>query len=130
MTAGGPIVYVDRSAIRPGRRAALEAALSELATLVEAEEPRILAYEAHLSEDGGSVSVLHIHRDAASLEHHFAVAGPSFGKFAELIDMISIDVYGPVPESIVTALRSKAVLLGSASVGVHPRWLGFDRIDG
>lgn len=124
------IVYLDRSAIRPGRQPELEALLAELARLVEAEEPEIMAYEAHLSKDGGLLSVLHIHRDAASLERHFAVAGPSFSKFDELIDMRSIDVYGPVPEGIVTALRNKASLLGSGAVGVHPKWLGFDRLGG
>jgi quinol monooxygenase YgiN len=128
MTSEGLIVYVDRSAIRPGRRAELEEALGALASLVQAEEPAILAYQAHLSDDGSTLSVLHIHRDIASLERHFAVAGPLFPKFVDLVDMRSIDVYGPVPERIVTELRSKALLLGSATVGVHPKWLGFDRL--
>lgn len=130
MTHEGAIVYVDRSAVRPGRQAELETSLSDLARLVEAEEPQIVAYEAHLSQDGELLSVLHIHRDVASLEHHFAVVGPSFARFAELIEMHSIDVYGSVPEEIVAALQGKAKLLGSATVGVHPKWLGFDRLGG
>jgi hypothetical protein len=128
VTVPGLIVYVDHSAIRPGRRADLEAALSGLARLVESEEPDILAYEAHLSEDGRFLSVLHIHRDAGSLERHFSVAGPWFPTFVDLVEMRSIDVYGPVPDRIVASLRDKARLLGSGSVGVHRKWIGFDRL--
>jgi hypothetical protein len=123
------IVYVDQSTIRPGKREALERELGALARLVEAEEPQIVAYAVHLSDDGTTLSVLHAHRDVASLERHFVVAGPAFSKFRELIEMQSIDVYGPVPDAIVETLRGKAALLGTGLVRRHGTWFGFDRLN-
>jgi hypothetical protein len=41
------IVYVDRSAVRPGKADALIAALAELAALVEARHDQIVAYQVH-----------------------------------------------------------------------------------
>ena len=119
------IVYVDHSTVRPGRRAELERAIAELAALVEAEEPQILAYQVYL--DGDGLSVMHAHRDLESLERHFAVAGPAFAGFVELIEMESIDVYGPVPDDVIETLRAKASLLGRGVVTRHERRFGFAR---
>ena len=121
------IVYVDHSTVRPGRRAELERAIADLAALVEREEPQILAYQVYLDPDGEGLSVMHAHRDPESLARHFAVAGPAFGAFADLIHMESIDVYGPVPDDVIETLRSKAALLGTGLVRAHPRRFGFAR---
>jgi len=121
------IVYVDHSTVRPGRRAELERAIAHLATFVEAEEPQIVAYQVYLDPDGDSLSVMHAHRDLESLERHFAVAGPKFAPFAELIEMESIDVYGPVPDDVIETLRSKAAMLGRGVVVRHRRRFGFAR---
>lgn len=39
-----PIVYVDTSEVRAGRLEELRAAMADLAEFVEANEPRLLAY--------------------------------------------------------------------------------------
>ena len=39
-----PIVYVDRSEVRPGRLAELKVAMTDLARFVQANEPQLLAY--------------------------------------------------------------------------------------
>lgn len=122
------IVYVDRAVIHAGKAEELIAALRDLAALVEAEEPRIAAYQVHLDETGGRVTVIHIHPDAASLDRHFAVASASFPRFAALVDLESIDVYGMPSQEAIAGLRQKAKLLGGARVTIHPRAGGFSRI--
>lgn len=122
------IVYVDRSAIRPGKADALIAALAELAALVEAREDQIVAYQVHFDSSRSTVSVVHIHRDAASLDRHLEVAGPQFPKFADLVELQSIDVYGAPSGAAVAALQRKAELLGNARVSIHPRATGFARL--
>jgi quinol monooxygenase YgiN len=122
------IVYVDRSVIRPGKLDELVVALTELATMVEADEDQIVSYQVHLDTTGTTVSVVHIHRDAASLDRHFVVAGPAFPRFAGLVDLESIDVYGTPSERAIAELRRKADLLGNATVTIHPRALGFARL--
>ena len=124
----GPIVYVDRSEIVEGRLDELTTLISELAALVEAEEPRIISYAAYLDEDRRAISVIHFHADADSLATHFRVAGPAFRNFVELVRLQSIDVYGDPSDDVVEQLQQKARLLGGARVTVHPHERGFVRL--
>ena len=89
-----PIMYVDTSEVRPGRLEELKAAMDELAGFVQANEPRILAYNVYFNDEGTRMTVLHINPDSASLEFHMKVAGPRFPPIGEFIRMLSIDVYG------------------------------------
>jgi hypothetical protein len=123
----GPIVYVDRSEIVEGKLDEVTRRLGELAELVEAGEPRIIAYAAYIDPDRRSLSVIHVHPDAESLATHFRVAGPAFGPFAELVRLRTIDVFGDPSDEVVDQLREKARLLGGASVAVHPHATGFTR---
>jgi quinol monooxygenase YgiN len=123
-----PVVYIDRSEIREGRLEEVQTAVKELAEFVETNEPQILSYAVYLDEDGRHMNVIHVHQDSASLEYHMKVAGPRFAPFAPLIRLLSIDVYGHPPDSVVEALHNKARTLGGASVRLHPLHAGFVRL--
>ena len=122
-----PVVYVDRSEVREGRLDELRTAIAELADFVAASEPHIVSYAAFIDPDGRHMTVTHIHRDAASLDTHLAVAGPRFARFAELVRLLRVDLYGSPSESAIAGLRQKAELLGGATVEVHPLEAGFIR---
>jgi hypothetical protein len=47
--------------------------------------------------------------------------------FIELVQLLTIDVYGAVDPELVAQLRQKAELLGGASVAIHPFHVGFVR---
>jgi len=123
-----PIVYIDTSEVRAGRLQELKAAMDDLAKFVEANEPRLLAYNVYFSDDGDRMSVLHINPDSEALEFHMTVAGPKFPPIGEFINMLAIDVYGRPDEALVDRLRRKAALLGSGSVRVHDLHAGFARL--
>jgi len=125
--AGNPVIYVDRSEVRAGRLEELRTAIAELADFVAANEPQIVSYAAFIDPDGRHMTVTHIHRDAASLDTHLAVAGPRFARFAELVRLLRVDLYGAPSESAIAGLRQKAELLGGATVEVHPLEAGFIR---
>ena len=122
-----PIIYLDRSTIREGRLDELRAAIRELAEFVERQELQLLAYAAYLDEREGRMTVLHVHRDAASLERPMKVAGGQFARFAELVELRHIDVYGAPNAATVASLHGKARQLGNASVSIHPFEAGFVR---
>jgi hypothetical protein len=122
------IVYVDRSEIVEGRLDELTARIGELAALVEANEPRLIAYSVYLNTDQTEISVVHIHRDVASMVTHFKVAGPAFRNFVELVRLQSIDIYGDPTDELVELLREKARMLGNATVSIHPYQAGFARL--
>ncbi len=50
--------------------------MEELVELIAANEPRIVAYNVYFSDDGTTMTVVHVHPDSASLERHMQVAGP------------------------------------------------------
>jgi quinol monooxygenase YgiN len=122
-----PIIYIDRSEVRPGKLDELRRALDELVELVEANEPQLGGYRVYFTEDGAQMTVIHEHADSASLELHMKIAGPAFLRFVELVRLLTIDVYGRPSEALLTQIHHKATLLGSATVTVHDLHAGFTR---
>lgn len=124
----GPLVYVDVSDVRERALPELKAAFDELAGFVEANEPDLLAYNVYLSDDGKQVSVVHVHRDAGSLDVHMEVAGPKFARFGDMLTLRSITVYGTPSAEALAELRAKAALLGG-SVRIEQPHAGFARFE-
>jgi hypothetical protein len=122
------IAYLDTSEVLPGKLAELKAAMAELAGFVEDNEPRILGYTVHFTEDGTEMSVLHFHEDEDSLMFHLDVAGPKFPPIAPFIRMKSIEIFGNPSEALLARSRAKAELLGSGTVIVHGLHAGFARL--
>jgi hypothetical protein len=122
-----PIVYVDTSAIRNGKLEELQAAMKTLASFVKANVPQLISYGFFLNEDRTRMNVVAVHRDSASLQFHMDVGAAEFRKFAHLIDLLKIDVYGRVSEAVLKRLHQKARALGTASVTVHEFYAGFSR---
>lgn len=122
-----PIVAIDTSVVREGRLEEVKAAIRELADFVQANEPRPIAYNVYLDEPSGRLTVLQVHPDPASLEHHMTIAGPAFPRFTELIRMQAMDVFGDPSQELLRLLQDKAQMLGGVPVGVHPRYAGFVR---
>lgn len=129
--AGGgplpPIVYVDTSSIREGKLSELEAAMTRLATFVESNVPRVISYAFFLDEHRSRMTVVAVHPDSASLEFHMDTGAEEFRRFADLIELERIEVYGAVSEGALDRLHRKAEMLGGASVAVHDLHAGFDR---
>jgi hypothetical protein len=122
------ILYVDISEIHDGALEELKQAITELVDFVEANEPRLVAYNVYFSDDGTRMTVVNLHPDSASLEYHLEVAGPLFRRFVALVTLSSIHVYGEPSENVLEQLHEKARLLGEASVVVEPLYAGFARL--
>ena len=126
----GPIVYVDRSQVAPGRLEELRQYIARMAGLVEQSEAQLLVYEVYFDEQQSQMTVIHVHRDSASLESHFKVVGPLFEQFTGLVELKAIDVYGRPDDDVLERVRAKAALLGEGSVTVHEHHVGFIRAGG
>ena len=122
-----PIVYVDVSEIREGRHLELEAAMNHLARFVEPHMPRVASYGFFLGDARATMTVVAVHPDSASLEFHMDEGGEEFRKFADLIDLTRIDVYGDVSDAVREGLNRKAQMLGRGTVTVHELHAGFAR---
>lgn len=120
-----PLVYVDRSEIRPGRADELEAAARRLVEYVATSERRALSYGIYFSPDRSTMTVVHVHADAGSLERLMTLIAPQLTPFRELLQLRSIDVFGSPTDAVLAQLRDKANLLGGA-ITVHGRVAGID----
>ncbi len=112
------IVYVDRSSVRAGRLADLEAAIVALVEHVRTHTRRSISYAIHLSPDRTTMTVVHVHPDSASLEQLMRSIAPVLSPFRDLLDLRSIDVYGTPSDAALELLEAKARLLGG-KVTVH-----------
>jgi quinol monooxygenase YgiN len=122
-----PLVYIDTSEVRPGKLEQLKAAITELAEFVEDNEPGLVSYSVYFDESANRMSVVHVHADPASLDHHLDVAGPLFRRFADLVTLSSIHIYGEPSETALGQLREKLRLLGAGDVIVLEPHVGFVR---
>jgi hypothetical protein len=105
----------------------LKAGMSALSEFVEANEPRIIAYNVYFSDDGERMTVVHAHPDSASLEYHMEVAGPVFRQLAELVTLSSMHIYGEPSEKALQQCHEKARMLGRSDVVVDALHAGFTR---
>lgn len=121
------LVYLDTSDVRPGKLGELKVAMEDLARFVEANEPRIIAYDVYFSDDGTRMNVLQVHQDLASLEFHLEVAGPRFPPVAPLVRLRTIEIFGAVTEELVKQLEAKTQLLGG-TVMIRNLHAGFARV--
>jgi len=121
------IVYIDVSEVREGALDELKASLKGLVDFIEANEPRLIAYNVYFSADGTRMTVVNVRPDSASLEYHMEVAGPLFRRFVELVTLSSIRIYGEPSETALKQAHEKARLLGGGTVEVEAFHAGFTR---
>ena len=123
-----PIVYVDRSVIAEGKMDELRSGIRGLVDFIDRHGARPLFYHIYIDEDGKEMSVVQAHPDSASLELHMEVGGPAFARFAELVNLSAIDIYGMPSEKLRRQLEAKARMLGGGKVAVHEFEAGFTRV--
>lgn len=119
------IISVDSSDVLEGKLEEVKSTFKELADFVETNEPLPLSY--HVYFDGGLVTVVQVHPNSASMEFHMEVGGPIFQKFAGLLNLSTLDIYGTPSEALLDRLRKKAQMLGPTTLNVHALHAGFTR---
>jgi len=124
----GPILLVDVSTVREGMLDELKTRMSELARFVEASGTRATSYQFFLSADERQMTVIQVHPDSESIVAQMAAAAPLFRRFAELLTMTAMDVYGEPSPELHDVLRRKAELLGlGRPPTIHSLRAGFER---
>jgi hypothetical protein len=122
-----PILYIDVSDICEGKLEELEMGMRHLTQFVEANMPRLISYAFFLDQDRTTMTVVAVHPDSASLEFHLDHGNEEFRKFADLVRLSRIEVYGRVGSGVLDRLHRKARMLGEEAVVVHEFYAGFAR---
>lgn len=122
-----PIVYIDNSEIREGKLEELRKAMDHLSSFVEKNVPEIISYAFYLDAEEKQMTVISVHPDSACLEDHMDRGKEEFRKFATLIKLSEIEIYGDVSNEVLRRLQNKAEMLGNGTVNVYDFVTGFAR---
>jgi hypothetical protein len=98
--------------------------VSDLVAFIDANEPRLIAFNEYLNEAGDEVTVVQVHPDAASMEAHMQIVRErAQAAYAETLDAtVRVQVFGRPTPAILEALRQQAG--GGVEISVNGEHLG------
>ena len=120
----GPFIFIATNRLKPGKRDAEKKRVPGLVDFVQKNEPRLIAFNEYVSEDGAEVAVVQVHPDADSMAFHMdLVAERAARAYAETVEATtSIQVFGQPTDAVVEMLRRQAG--AGVPLNVKPYHLG------
>jgi hypothetical protein len=120
----GPFIFIATNRLRLEKLEDERARVPGLVDFIEANEPRLIAFNEYASEDGTEVAVVQVHPDADSMTSHMElVAERAARAYAETVEATtSIQVFGAPSEGIVEMLRRQAG--AGVPLSIKPHHLG------
>jgi hypothetical protein len=110
-----PFVLITTHRVARENLPAFKALSEEYLAFVEENEPQMVAHVGSTTRDGTTVSLVQVHPDPDSADHHIEIAVPRLHGNGDLFENVSIDVYGtPGP-------RLQAAIDNNAAAGVTVR---------
>lgn len=125
-----PFIFIGTHRLKKGKFEAFRQLSGGLAEFVEANEPRMIAFNVYANEEGDEVSVVQVHPDAESMLLHMQLLhehiSSAYDEDSALDVTTNIQVYG-TPTDAVLAMIEQLTPEGTTSI-VKPRPLaGFTR---
>ena len=105
-----PFIFIATNRLKPGRLDIERERVPHLVDFIEANEPRLIAFNEYVNEAGDEVTVVQVHPDAASMEAHMEIVRErAQAAYAETLDAtVRIQVFGQATEAILETLRQQA----------------------
>ena len=126
----GPFIFIATNRLKEGKLEAERKRVPGLSAFIEANEPRLIAFNEYGDEEGTEVGVVQIHPDTDSFEFHMGVVRERAARaYEETLDATaSIQVFGTPTEAILEMLRRVAGT--GVQFSAKPHHLGgFTRLD-
>ena len=118
-----PFIVVNEYTIEPGKTDEFLAGFRKIAETAQANEPDLLYFAEHISEDGTQGSTVQVHADAKNMERHMELVGDQIRDIVAYIDFQAIRMYGTPTDAVLQQLQA----LAGDRVTVKPLAMGFDR---
>jgi len=105
MTA--PFIFIGTYHVREGKLEAFKAYWQEFIEYIEPREPRLIAINLYVNDEGNEVSVVQVHPDADSMLFHMGVAQQHIGvAYGEFLDRSSTTlIYGTPNEATLAMIE-------------------------
>jgi hypothetical protein len=106
----GPFIFIATNRLKEGKLEDERKRVPELSDFIKANEPRLIAFNEYVNDEGTEVGVVQVHPDAESMAFHMQVIRERAAvAYAEIVDATtSIQVYGTPSDAIVEMLRQSA----------------------
>jgi hypothetical protein len=120
----GPFIFIATNRLKPGKLADERNRVPGLVDFVEANEPRVIAFNEYVNEAGTEVAVVQVHADAESMAFHMeAIAERAASAYAETVEATtSIQVFGTPSTAVLEMFRRQAGT--GVALSVKPDHLG------
>jgi hypothetical protein len=105
-----PFIFIATNRLQAGKLDRERERVPHLVEFIEANEPRLIAFNEYVNEAGDEVTVVQFHPDAASMEAHMKIVRErAQSAYADTLDAtVRIQVFGQPTEAIIETLRQQA----------------------
>lgn len=99
----GPFIFIATNRLKEGKLEAERTRVPGLSEFIEANEPRLVAFNEYANDDGTEVGVVQVHPDADSFEFPVGVVRERAARaYGETLDATTtIQVFGTPTETIL-----------------------------
>jgi quinol monooxygenase YgiN len=117
-----PFIFIGTYEIKEGKRDDFARYWRDFVEFVEASEPRLIAFNAYVDDDGGEVSVVQVHPDVESMEFHMKLIREhvEHAAWEFLGDTVRTEIYGVVSDSALETIRQ----MGASGLSAKPHGIG------
>jgi hypothetical protein len=117
-----PFVFIGTYSIKQGKVEEFKRYWRQFVDFIEESEPRLIAFNAYVDEDGNEVGIVQVHPDVDSMEFHMKLIREHVEQaFMDyLSDTVSTHIYGAVSDSALETMGQ----MGSAEFHVKPHGIG------
>jgi quinol monooxygenase YgiN len=126
VAVSAPFIVKSVSRIHPGKADAYRPVVAEFCKLAEEREPRLLGFHIYVDEDRSSETVIQIHPDADSMQHHLDVMGPQVRETFAFTDFERLEIYGEPNDALEEWIPRVSQGIAFTFHPVH--WGGFTRL--
>jgi hypothetical protein len=105
-----PFIFIATNRLKPGKLDRERERVPGLVAFIEANEPRLIAFNEYVNQAGDEVTVVQVHPDAASMEAHMEIVRErALTAYAETLDAtVRVQVFGEPTPAIIEMLRQQA----------------------
>ena len=120
----GPCIFIATNRLKQGKLDSEKKRVPDLIDFIQANEPRLIAFNEYANDEGTEVAVIQVHPDADSMVFHLEViAERAASAYTDTIDATTnIQVFGTPSGAVTEMLRRQAG--AGVPLSIKPHHLG------
>jgi hypothetical protein len=118
-----PFIFIGTYTIKQGKLEDFKRYWPEFVEFVEESEPRLIAFNAYVDEQGSEVGIVQVHPDVESMEFHMKLIREHVEQaFAEyLAGTVGMEIFGAITDDALALMEQ---LAGPVPLTVKPHGIG------